>query len=633
MTPRPIRDRRAHLALVLVTAVALALAGGCAAPPDPRSEAERLAADLADGTVDTATTSNAAAEADLAALLGDLAEVPRTVEVGELSEVEEDGEARDVALTWTWDLAGDAEWVVATTARLELVEGAWVTRWKPTLVHPDAAAGSTLDLERVPAVRGDILSTDGTAVVTHRPVYRIGIDKAHAGTPEEAQAAALELATRLGFDDPAAFAARVAAAGTQAYVVAITVRQSEAEQWDVEGLKQLPGVLVQEAEVPLAPTATFARPLLGTVGEATAEIVADSGGAIVAGDQVGLSGLQRQYDDRLRGTPGVRVLLTATDGRAELFATDPVDGQDLTITLQEPLQLLAESLLADVGSASAIVAVQPSTGHVLAAASGPGGGGLNTAAVGLYPPGSTFKVATTLALLRAGVTPETLLECGETVTVDGRAFQNHPGYPAASLGAISLGEALAQSCNTAFIGQHGRVTAADVAAAAEALGIGVAGTWPFPYASGEVPGDATGTSHAAGLIGQGGVLASPLAMAVVAASVAAGTSVVPVVVTDEAAEVTAPAAPLTAAEAGVLRDLMRSVVTAGNSTFLADVPGDPVGAKSGTAQFGTADPPQTHAWMIAFQGDLAVAVFVEVGDYGTATAGPILESFLRGSSP
>jgi hypothetical protein len=52
-------------------------------------------------------------------------------------------------------------------------------------------------------------------------------------------------------------------------------------------------------------------------------------------------------------------------------------------------------------------------------------------------------------------------------------------------------------------------------------------------------------------------------------------------------------------------------------------------AKTGTAEFGTGEDLQTHAWMIAAQGDLAVAVFVEVGSSGSGTAGPILEGILR----
>ena len=74
---------------------------------------------------------------------------------------------------------------------------------------------------------------------------------------------------------------------------------------------------------------------------------------------------------------------------------------------------------------------------------------------------------------------------------------------------------------------------------------------------------------------------------------------------------------------------MRGVVEQGSGRFLADVPGEPVLAKSGTAEFGDAGALKEHAWMIAIQGDLAVAVFVEEGEGGATTAGPLLEAFLR----
>jgi cell division protein FtsI/penicillin-binding protein 2 len=124
------------------------------------------------------------------------------------------------------------------------------------------------------------------------------------------------------------------------------------------------------------------------------------------------------------------------------------------------------------------------------------------------------------------------------------------------------------------------------------------------------------------------VLASPMAMAAVAGSVAAGQTVVPRLLA--ASDVSAsPATPLTPDEAEQLRQLMAGVVARGSGAFLADLPGAPVLAKTGTAEFGDEDPPKTHAWMIASQGDLAVAVFVDVGESGSQTAGPILEEFLR----
>ena len=131
------------------------------------------------------------------------------------------------------------------------------------------------------------------------------------------------------------------------------------------------------------------------------------------------------------------------------------------------------------------------------------------------------------------------------------------------------------------------------------------------------------------MIGQGQVLASPMAMAAVAASVAAGRTVVPLLLPDQAPDGRRPAEPLTGARPPRCAALLRGVVTRGSGSGLADVPGPPVLAKTGTAEFGDAEPLRTHAWMIAAQGDLAVAVFVEVGESGSGTAGPLLERFLR----
>ena len=231
--------------------------------------------------------------------------------------------------------------------------------------------------------------------------------------------------------------------------------------------------------------------------------------------------------------------------------------------------------------------------------------------------------------MRAGLGPDDPLPCTRSIVVDGKTFTNYDDYPADRLGDIPLRSAVANSCNTALISQYEELTAADLTEAAASLGLGVDHDLGFPAYFGQVPDPASETERAASLIGQGKVLASPMAMAAVAASVAEGRTVVPSLLPDQPAPEAGPAAPLTAEEADALRDMMRGVVTEGTATFLADVPGAPVGAKTGTAEFGTDNPPDTHAWMIATQGDLAVAVFVEEGQSGSRTAGPILEQVLR----
>jgi cell division protein FtsI/penicillin-binding protein 2 len=131
------------------------------------------------------------------------------------------------------------------------------------------------------------------------------------------------------------------------------------------------------------------------------------------------------------------------------------------------------------------------------------------------------------------------------------------------------------------------------------------------------------------MIGQGTVLASPLVMATVIASVRAGRTVVPRLLPAVETSEPADAAELTAAEAAALQGMLRGVVTSGSGALLADVPGPPVVAKTGTAEFDRDGRLLTHAWMIAAQGDLAVAVYVDVGESGSGTAGPLLEAFLR----
>jgi cell division protein FtsI/penicillin-binding protein 2 len=221
------------------------------------------------------------------------------------------------------------------------------------------------------------------------------------------------------------------------------------------------------------------------------------------------------------------------------------------------------------------------------------------------------------------------VDCPTSVVVDGRSFENYDDYPPGGIGRIPLRTALANSCNTAFIGEHDRLGPKDLGAAAATLGLGIDHDLGFPAYFGQVPTPVSETEAAADLIGQGTVLASPMAMATVMASIQAGTTVVPRLI--ESVDVAVPpnAAPLAAGEGEALRTMLRGVVTSGSGSGLLDVPGAPVIAKTGTAEFDLDGKRLLHAWMVAAQGDLAVAVYVDVGESGSRTAGPILEAFLR----
>lgn len=638
---------------IALVVVAAGLAACSAEPPNPDSATAALASALASGNFTKAPFAGGAADASAAtaartAAFEGLAPWEPQVTVVSTTIDEKDKDLATVTLGYTWDVdQSDADWTYETHAKLARDdEDVWHATWSPSILAPDLVEGEVLTVQKARAERANVLGAGGAVIVEPRLVHRLGIDKTRVAAPEQ-DAAARALATALGIDADA-YAAKVAAAGEKAFIEAITVRDAD-PGYDVVKLSTMAGVHDVTDLLPLAPTRQFARPILGTVGPATAEIIEKSDGAVSDGDLAGLSGLQRQYDAQLRGLPGLTITAAQPDGTAprQLYAVEPTPGTPLTTTLDVGLQNTAEAVVATVAPASAVVAIRPSTGDVLAAASGPGGEGMSTATLGQFAPGSTFKVASALALLRSGLTAESDSTCPATVSVDGRTFTNFPEYPTDKLGTIPFATAFANSCNTAFISARDAANQDALIDAAGSLGLDPHATLGFPAFLGDVPADSDGTDHAASMIGQGRVLASPLGMATVAASVARGETVVPRLVvpaegaatqsptnedtaaSGEPTDAPRPTVPLTADEAATLRQLMRGVVTEGGAAFLLDVPGDEVAAKTGTAQFGEAGNLQNHVWMIAIQGDLAVAVFVDVGEYGSTTAGPLLEQFLR----
>ena len=144
------------------------------------------------------------------------------------------------------------------------------------------------------------------------------------------------------------------------------------------------------------------------------------------------------------------------------------------------------------------------------------------ATFGQFAPGSTFKSVSSLALLRDGLTPASTVPCTDRIVVDGKAFENYDDYPASGLGRIPLRTAVANSCNTAFISQAGKLSDDALADAAASLGMGIDHDLGFPAYFGSVEPPASETEAAADMIGQGKVLASPMVMATVIASIQSG---------------------------------------------------------------------------------------------------------------
>ncbi|GAA1774065.1 penicillin-binding transpeptidase domain-containing protein [Kocuria aegyptia] len=621
------------------------LVTGCSvlSPDDAREAAERVATALGAGSVEELSfgdVEGASAQAQYERITAGLGEAAPAVEVSAVEDAGEEGR-REATLSWSWDLPGaEQDW--AYDSVLPLVRsgsGEWVPEWSPAVVQPGLAEGEALRARTVAADRGDILGAGGETLVTERPIRRVGIDRSQleGAEPEEAArrlAAAVDL-------DADAYATAVEEAGPEAFVEALPLREEDFRELDAEQMAAVPGLLVVEDEMPLAPARGFAADLLGGVAEATAEDVADSGGELAPGATVGRGGVQERFDDRLRGTPGVvveEIGEEAVAGGEPLFEVPAQAGEPVTVTLDRGLQTTAEELLAGIESPSAVVAVRPSTGELVASANGPGSEGYSTALLGQYAPGSTFKVVTALGMLRKGDTPATVVQCPPSTTAAGVRIDNVESYPDEFTGPITLTESLAHSCNTSFVDQHDRISQAELAEAAAALGIGAGTDLGAPVFSGSVPEEEEPAQHAVAMFGQGRTLVSPLSMANLTASVAAGELVTPRLVSTEGLleeDATAgpgPEEPLTAEEAEQLRTMMRAVVSSGHLGVLQELEPDTAIGKTGTAEFGDEDPPRTHSWVIAEHEDLAVAVFVEDGDLGSVTGGPLMRDFLAAAS-
>ncbi|WEG08707.1 penicillin-binding transpeptidase domain-containing protein [Microbacterium horticulturae] len=610
-----------RLAAAATLCVLASSLSACTATNEPDTAALRKA--LVSGDFSHVRLSGASAsqaQEEYSGIVKGLGDMKPTVKI-DAPDIEDD---RGTAVAhWSWP-AGAQKWTYTTTVKTTKKDGEWYVDWSPAIVQPDLHTGDVLRRTTQAPPRADILGSDGDALITSRPVVTYGIDKSHI-TLDQALASARELAPLVGVDADD-FVGRVKSGGEKQFVQAITYREADVPSGAAHAT-DITGVLAMPGSMQLGPYRGFASPLLGAVGPVTAEIMEKNPGKYEATDTVGLSGLEQRYDERLRGTVGVQISRVPQAGDpTTLFTAEPKPGEPLQTTLDEHLQTIAESALKDIGPASALVAIRPSDGAILAAANGPGTGAFNAAMNGQVPPGSTFKMFDTLALLRAGLTPDSKVDCTDEAVVDGYKFVNDSWYPSSATGKIPLKTAIAQSCNTAMINARNKI--GDVTDAAQSLGFGIAdvpGVDSFP---GQIPEAGSVTEAAADVIGQGKVLASPVAMAAGIASIQAGHTVVPTLFPSQQGKVPDSVTPLSTEEARQLKTIFRQPVVDGTAVVLKDVPGTPVIAKTGTAEFTQDGKSEVHAWMVAAQDDLAVAVFVDTGSSGADTAGPIAKEFL-----
>ena len=296
----------------------------------------------------------------------------------------------------------------------------------------------------------------------------------------------------------------------------------------------------------------------------------------------------------------------------------------LSTTINAKAETAARSAVA-AHTGSSMVAIQPSTGKILAIANNAQQN--DFALTASVAPGSTMKIITSTALFNAGLaTANTGVSCPATYTVQGITYHNDAGESEPA--GTPLTTDFAQSCNNAF-SQWWPQLSGKLASTAKNyygldqnwnLGIGNVSASYF-----NAPASASGSELAQEAFGEGQLTASPIAMASVAATVDTGTFKQPIL-TDTAKQATA--TPLPAATDAGLKQMMRAVVTQGTGAGLGF--GSTVYAKTGTAD--VVGQGQPNSWLVAFDPtkDVAVACLVVNAGYGAQFAGPEVASFLNG---
>ena len=454
----------------------------------------------------------------------------------------------------------------------------------------------------------------------------------------------------------------------------------------------LPGVSVTERAVRFYPYGSLACHILGYVRLAddqkttTAE---RAGWDYFLPDDYGGAGVEKSFNEYLRGKPGVRTMKKNERGRlvGEVSFAEPHKGNDVFLTLDARIQYIAERALREggVGRGAAVV-IDPASGEILAMASVPSydpnrfipsitteeyasyldnpANPLFNRAVNAYAPGSTFKIVTSFAGCLADI-QNRHFNCAGGVTYGNNYMKCWIAEHGGSHGSLDVSDAIMRSCNCFFY-QYGNAAGIDnITRVGQLLGVGErtgvelgeesSGVLPNPaWLRLHNPRDRWSAGHTANTsIGQGMVLATPLQMASVVATVAnAGKAFKPHllkrvtdgpdVVLENQPEVRSDLAKegIDPKEVEMIRRGMWKVVNADAGTGKgARIPGVEVAGKTGTAQFWrTVDgvkQKDNHTWFITFapynNPKYAVCTLVQGGKSGGGCAAPVARRILEQS--
>lgn len=506
-----------------------------------------------------------------------------------VDQVRKNGDAAgEASVTLDWDLGKGKHWSYPTKFEVNRENDVWKVRWTPSVAHPKLGAQQSVKLTELKPDPAPVLDRDGTPLLAPERVVSVLLVAKEAGDVPAVTKALGEALNPLDKTiTPQSIADGVAKTPEgQAYQVA-ALRDPDYQSVKPK-IYELPGVRFTAQTSLLAPSRTF-------------------------GSQV-LPAVRKAVEEEIAGHVGFRVATVDAQGNEidELHQQAAEPAKAVNTALSRIVQTAAEDAVEPLAQPTVLVAIQPSTGDILAVAQNEAADAQGAISLtGRFPPGSTMKAVSALAAIQSGkVTADTPLPCPGKATIAGRRIV--PNSSEFEKGTIPLRSAFAFSCNTTFAQLAVDMPPDLLTNAAQSLGLGVDFDIPgLTTITGSVPPAADVVERAEDAFGQGKVLASPFGMALVSASIAKGSMPVPQLVRGK--ETKADKQPAAPTALDPVRQMMREVVEYGTAPQLK--PYGDVRGKTGTAQFG--DGVHSHGWFMGYRGDLAFATLVLSGETST----------------
>lgn len=597
------------IAALLALGLVVGCGGGNEGPDGPTATdaANELAAALSTGSLEDIETRSGDPEADLPELLKGMHGLLPSVKVNHVSPT---AQAATIKLGYSWPLS--SPWTYETDAVMVREGRDWKLIWTPEVLHPKLTEGTRLERQRGEASeRGNIIGRSNAVLVQSTPIQMLGLDKTGLDGPT-VEESAREVATAAKVDVEA-YVEKARSAGATAFIDAVPVRSEDIPA----NFLATEGAATRTITMPAPKSSGYAQALLGTIGYATEEQATEAGIGVAPGDLVGVSGLQRTFDERLRGSTGNRVFLAEREAPVgsgsptndTLIADFPdAPGNSLETTIDDDIQTAAEQSLSAQKVRGSIVVLDTETGAILAAADSPEARRQDDSMNGRFAPGLAAAPVGALALMRSGVDLSDRVQCEREVETGGRTFENADGYRR-GYGQMTLSNAMAYECLTAVAAASSLLDPAMLPEAAKSLGLTQAYDLGTASNFGEFPPPADPLAKAEALIGQGAqgaVQSSALGLATMAASVQAEETIVPVLTPERQPEAQ-PAAPLTEDEIDMLQTLMKA--SSGSYRPLT-------GASAGEAD--------ARDWAVGYGSTYAIAVVLD--EKATASATQIVRT-------